>query len=213
MTPWRAAPRHKKYGAELGGGGAAPGCGSWCERPEPGTAAAPGAAPGTVGQRWLPNPGSKAQTPGAQGGGISNPPLPNAGAACGGTAAPRERAAEGRAVRAAAFADLVLETWDLQCERNGREHRTAEMGTQQLVVRRGQPFTITLRFSGRGYEEGVDKLAFNVETGQCRRAPREPLPAAIPIARGAPVPSRQGLVLCAAPVPREKVEPRLHDES
>ncbi|NXE83137.1 TGM2 glutamyltransferase, partial [Cochlearius cochlearius] len=65
------------------------------------------------------------------------------------------------------FADLVLETWDLQCERNGREHRTAEMGPRQLVVRRGQPFTITLHFSGRGYEEGVDKLAFNVETGPC----------------------------------------------
>ncbi|NXW62135.1 TGM2 glutamyltransferase, partial [Eurystomus gularis] len=65
------------------------------------------------------------------------------------------------------FADLVLETWDLQCERNGREHRTAEMGCQQLVVRRGQPFTITLHFSGRAYEEGVDKLAFNVETGPC----------------------------------------------
>lgn len=63
--------------------------------------------------------------------------------------------------------DLVLETWDLQCERNGREHRTADMGGQQLVVRRGQPFTITLRFSGRAYEDGVDKLAFNVETGPC----------------------------------------------
>ncbi|NXJ83654.1 TGM2 glutamyltransferase, partial [Trogon melanurus] len=65
------------------------------------------------------------------------------------------------------FTDLVLETWDLQCERNGREHRTAEMGCQRLVVRRGQPFTITLSFSGRGYDEGVDKLAFNVETGPC----------------------------------------------
>ncbi|NWH82050.1 TGM2 glutamyltransferase, partial [Piaya cayana] len=65
------------------------------------------------------------------------------------------------------FVDLVLETWDLQCERNGQEHRTADMGCQQLVVRRGQPFTITLHFSGRDYEEGVDKLAFNVETGPC----------------------------------------------
>ena len=65
------------------------------------------------------------------------------------------------------FTELVLETCDLQCERNGREHRTAEMGSQQLVVRRGQPFTITLNFTGRGYEEGVDKLAFNVETGEC----------------------------------------------
>lgn len=65
------------------------------------------------------------------------------------------------------LAELVLETCDLQCERNGREHRTAEMGSQQLVVRRGQPFTITLNFAGRGYEEGVDKLAFDVETGPC----------------------------------------------
>ncbi|NXC47942.1 TGM2 glutamyltransferase, partial [Penelope pileata] len=64
-------------------------------------------------------------------------------------------------------AELVLETWDLQCERNGREHRTAELGGQQLVVRRGQPFSITLRFAGRSYEEGVDKLAFDVETGPC----------------------------------------------
>ncbi|XP_065610599.1 protein-glutamine gamma-glutamyltransferase 2 [Cyrtonyx montezumae] len=63
--------------------------------------------------------------------------------------------------------ELVLETCDLQCEHNGREHRTAEMGCQQLVVRRGQPFTITLHFAGRGYEEGVDKLAFDVETGPC----------------------------------------------
>ncbi|KAM6248297.1 protein-glutamine gamma-glutamyltransferase 2 [Porphyrio hochstetteri] len=63
--------------------------------------------------------------------------------------------------------DLVVESWDLQCERNSREHRTVEMGREQLVVRRGQPFSITLRFSGRGYEEGVDKLAFNVETGPC----------------------------------------------
>lgn len=66
------------------------------------------------------------------------------------------------------LAELVLETCDLQCEHNGSEHRTAEMGSQQLVVRRGQPFTITLNFAGRGYEEGVDKLAFNVETGECR---------------------------------------------
>ncbi|NWU89563.1 TGM2 glutamyltransferase, partial [Upupa epops] len=64
-------------------------------------------------------------------------------------------------------ADLVVETWDLQCECNGRDHRTEELSCQQLVVRRGQPFTITLHFSGRVYEEGVDKLAFNVETGPC----------------------------------------------
>uniref|UniRef100_A0A8D0HTV2 Protein-glutamine gamma-glutamyltransferase 2 n=1 Tax=Sphenodon punctatus TaxID=8508 RepID=A0A8D0HTV2_SPHPU len=56
---------------------------------------------------------------------------------------------------------------DLECEFNGQKHRTAETGCQQLVVRRGQPFTVTLHFAGRGYEEGVDRLALNVETGPC----------------------------------------------
>ncbi|XP_068769139.1 protein-glutamine gamma-glutamyltransferase 2 [Struthio camelus] len=63
--------------------------------------------------------------------------------------------------------ELLLETCDLQCESNGRAHRTAALGCRQLVVRRGQPFALTLRFAGRGYEEGLDKLAFNVETGPC----------------------------------------------
>ncbi|XP_044310848.1 protein-glutamine gamma-glutamyltransferase 2 [Varanus komodoensis] len=63
--------------------------------------------------------------------------------------------------------DLQLETWDLECEHNNQAHRTSEMGSQQLIVRRGQPFRITLHFSGRPYEEGVDKLTFNVETGPC----------------------------------------------
>ncbi|CAM4545927.1 protein-glutamine gamma-glutamyltransferase 2 isoform X1 [Lepidochelys kempii] len=63
--------------------------------------------------------------------------------------------------------DLVLESCNLECESNNQNHMTADMGNQQLVVRRGQSFTITLLFTGRGYEEGVDKLALNVETGPC----------------------------------------------
>uniref|UniRef100_A0A7M4EL87 Protein-glutamine gamma-glutamyltransferase 2 n=1 Tax=Crocodylus porosus TaxID=8502 RepID=A0A7M4EL87_CROPO len=63
--------------------------------------------------------------------------------------------------------DLVLETCDLQQESNGAMHRTEEMGSQRLVVRRGQPFTIMLHFAGRGYEDGVDTLALNVQTGPC----------------------------------------------
>ncbi|XP_034978245.1 protein-glutamine gamma-glutamyltransferase 2 [Zootoca vivipara] len=63
--------------------------------------------------------------------------------------------------------DLQLETWDLECERNNRDHRTSENGNRQLIVRRGQPFTITLHFSGRAYQEGVDQLTFHVETGPC----------------------------------------------
>uniref|UniRef100_A0A7M4EL13 Protein-glutamine gamma-glutamyltransferase 2 n=1 Tax=Crocodylus porosus TaxID=8502 RepID=A0A7M4EL13_CROPO len=63
--------------------------------------------------------------------------------------------------------NLVLETCDLQQESNGAMHRTEEMGSQRLVVRRGQPFTIMLHFAGRGYEDGVDTLALNVQTGPC----------------------------------------------
>ncbi|KAM4691600.1 protein-glutamine gamma-glutamyltransferase 2 [Rhinophrynus dorsalis] len=63
--------------------------------------------------------------------------------------------------------DLVLESWDLDCSGNNQDHHTAEAGCTQLIVRRGQPFHLTLNFSPRGYEEGVDKLALNVHTGPC----------------------------------------------
>ncbi|XP_039353705.1 protein-glutamine gamma-glutamyltransferase 2 [Mauremys reevesii] len=63
--------------------------------------------------------------------------------------------------------DLVLELCNLECECNNQNHMTADMGSQKLVVRRGQSFTITLLFAGRGYKEGVDRLTLNVETGPC----------------------------------------------
>nr|XP_033818889.1 protein-glutamine gamma-glutamyltransferase 2 [Geotrypetes seraphini] len=63
--------------------------------------------------------------------------------------------------------DLELERFDLECETNNRTHRTAEMGCRRLVVRRGQPFSISLYFISRGYQEGVDNIALNVETGPC----------------------------------------------
>ncbi|XP_067410052.1 protein-glutamine gamma-glutamyltransferase 2 [Emydura macquarii macquarii] len=63
--------------------------------------------------------------------------------------------------------DLVLKECNLECESNSQNHMTADMGSQQLVVRRGQSFTVTLLFQGRGYEEGVDRLILTVETGPC----------------------------------------------
>ncbi|XP_053103672.1 protein-glutamine gamma-glutamyltransferase 2 [Hemicordylus capensis] len=63
--------------------------------------------------------------------------------------------------------DLQLQACDLECERNNQDHRTSDIGCQQLIVRRGQPFLITLHFAGRGYEEGVDTLTFTAETGPC----------------------------------------------
>lgn len=126
---------------------------------EPGTATVPSwrdALPmaACVGEAQTPQQGTN---PGL-GMSCSHLSFPRAGVPC-----PRVRAVPG-----AAFADLVLDSWELHCERNGREHRTADMGCKQLVVRRGQPFSITLRFSGRAYDEAVDKLSFNVETGECR---------------------------------------------
>lgn len=141
--------------------------------------------------------------------------------------------ASGPRVRAAtAFAELVLETWDLHCDRNGQEHRTADMGCKQLVVRRGQPFTITLRFSGREYQDGVDKISFNVETGECchicvTREGCGGVTTLCPLLQGSPVLPRelpqvtrslfltwQRLVLCTAFVSQGKmVETHLLNES
>uniref|UniRef100_A0A8C5QEG5 Protein-glutamine gamma-glutamyltransferase 2 n=1 Tax=Leptobrachium leishanense TaxID=445787 RepID=A0A8C5QEG5_9ANUR len=61
--------------------------------------------------------------------------------------------------------DLLLESCDLECSSNNRSHHTADAGCSQLIVRRGQSFQVSLYFSPRGYEKGVDQLAFNVQTG------------------------------------------------
>ncbi|XP_004272883.1 protein-glutamine gamma-glutamyltransferase 2 [Orcinus orca] len=61
--------------------------------------------------------------------------------------------------------DLVLERCDLELEANGRDHHTADLCREKLVVRRGQPFWLTLHFEGRNYEAGVDSLTFCAVTG------------------------------------------------
>ncbi|KAF6284984.1 transglutaminase 2 [Rhinolophus ferrumequinum] len=61
--------------------------------------------------------------------------------------------------------ELVLERCDLELEANGRDHHTADLCQQKLVVRRGQPFRLTLHFEGRNYEASVDSLTFSVVTG------------------------------------------------
>lgn len=61
--------------------------------------------------------------------------------------------------------DLILERCDLQLEVNGRDHRTADLCRDRLVLRRGQPFWLTLHFEGRGYEASVDTLTFSAVTG------------------------------------------------
>ncbi|XP_002915212.2 protein-glutamine gamma-glutamyltransferase 2 [Ailuropoda melanoleuca] len=61
--------------------------------------------------------------------------------------------------------DLVLEKCDLELEVNGRDHHTADLCRDRLVVRRGQPFWLTLHFEGRSYEASVDSLTFSAVTG------------------------------------------------
>ncbi|XP_066243934.1 protein-glutamine gamma-glutamyltransferase 2-like [Saccopteryx leptura] len=61
--------------------------------------------------------------------------------------------------------DLLVERWDLELEANGRDHHTADLCRERLVVRRGQHFWLKLYLKGRNYEAGVDSLTFSVVTG------------------------------------------------
>uniref|UniRef100_A0A6I8NW96 protein-glutamine gamma-glutamyltransferase n=1 Tax=Ornithorhynchus anatinus TaxID=9258 RepID=A0A6I8NW96_ORNAN len=54
---------------------------------------------------------------------------------------------------------------DFQHSRNSAEHHTEEMGPGRLVVRRGQPFSITLHFGNRGFRPDADRLVFIADTG------------------------------------------------
>ncbi|XP_045384557.1 protein-glutamine gamma-glutamyltransferase 2 [Lemur catta] len=61
--------------------------------------------------------------------------------------------------------ELILERCDLELEANGRDHHTADLCQERLVVRRGQPFPLTLHFEDRSYEPTVDTLTFTAENG------------------------------------------------
>uniref|UniRef100_A0A6I8P7F2 protein-glutamine gamma-glutamyltransferase n=1 Tax=Ornithorhynchus anatinus TaxID=9258 RepID=A0A6I8P7F2_ORNAN len=54
---------------------------------------------------------------------------------------------------------------DLRGPENCRRHHTEEMALGRLVVRRGQPFSITLHFGNRGFQPETDRLVFVAETG------------------------------------------------
>ncbi|KAM4828967.1 protein-glutamine gamma-glutamyltransferase Z, partial [Thomomys bottae] len=61
-------------------------------------------------------------------------------------------------------ADLELHSVDLQTPKNNKDHHTQEMGLTQLVLRRGQNFTITLGFNRR-FQPQRDHIIFVAETG------------------------------------------------
>nr|AAA40420.1 transglutaminase [Mus musculus] len=61
--------------------------------------------------------------------------------------------------------ELLLERCDLEIQANGRDHHTADLCQEKLLVRRGQRFRLTLYFEGRGYQASVDSLTFGAVTG------------------------------------------------
>ncbi|XP_036042234.1 protein-glutamine gamma-glutamyltransferase 2 [Onychomys torridus] len=61
--------------------------------------------------------------------------------------------------------ELILERCDLEIQANSRDHHTADLCQEKLVLRRGQRFRLTLYFEGRGYEASVDSLTFGAVTG------------------------------------------------
>ncbi|XP_041060955.1 protein-glutamine gamma-glutamyltransferase 2-like isoform X2 [Carcharodon carcharias] len=60
---------------------------------------------------------------------------------------------------------LAVAGTDFQCEVNNKAHRTADFGSNRLIVRRGDRFTVTVHFAGRGYQGAEDQISVIVETG------------------------------------------------
>ncbi|XP_067856722.1 protein-glutamine gamma-glutamyltransferase 2-like [Heptranchias perlo] len=54
---------------------------------------------------------------------------------------------------------------DFHCEKNNQEHRTAEISTKRLIVRRGQIFHITVQFNKSQCNPDSDRFALTAETG------------------------------------------------
>ncbi|XP_074091333.1 protein-glutamine gamma-glutamyltransferase 5 [Macrotis lagotis] len=60
---------------------------------------------------------------------------------------------------------LEVSVSDFQFYQNNVQHHTEEISFQRLIVRRGQPFFITLYFKNRGFQSDLDKIIFITETG------------------------------------------------
>uniref|UniRef100_V9K8W8 protein-glutamine gamma-glutamyltransferase n=1 Tax=Callorhinchus milii TaxID=7868 RepID=V9K8W8_CALMI len=62
-------------------------------------------------------------------------------------------------------AELLLGAVDLLCVSNNTNHRTVEIDTQRLLLRRGQSFHLAVDFKARGFQKGEDQLSVILETG------------------------------------------------
>ncbi|XP_055504507.1 protein-glutamine gamma-glutamyltransferase 2 [Leucoraja erinacea] len=54
---------------------------------------------------------------------------------------------------------------DLHCEPNNTEHHTEEIGTERLIVRRGQAFRLSVEFKRPAFVEDKDQLKLFLDTG------------------------------------------------
>lgn len=59
---------------------------------------------------------------------------------------------------------LVIKNWNYHCKPNNIAHRTIEITDDQLIVRRGQSFLLTLEM--RHPFSHYDTLSLTVETGR-----------------------------------------------
>uniref|UniRef100_A0A4W4HND4 Protein-glutamine gamma-glutamyltransferase 2 n=1 Tax=Electrophorus electricus TaxID=8005 RepID=A0A4W4HND4_ELEEL len=57
-------------------------------------------------------------------------------------------------------------SWDLACEFNNMDHHTELNGTDRLIVRRGQPFTVSLSLRSGSYQPGTHQLCITADTGK-----------------------------------------------
>ena len=62
----------------------------------------------------------------------------------------------------------VFQGVDLQCQTNNRAHRTEEMDAEQLVVRRGQPFSLLLQYIDGPPQPPDHQLALVLHLGEHR---------------------------------------------
>ncbi|XP_075427317.1 protein-glutamine gamma-glutamyltransferase 5-like [Ascaphus truei] len=61
--------------------------------------------------------------------------------------------------------DPIFEWADFQSKSNNKDHRSDEISHKRLIVRRGQPFKISLTFKSRSYHPNTHQINFTVETG------------------------------------------------
>lgn len=69
-------------------------------------------------------------------------------------------------VMAADFgAGRIVSYVDFHCGKNNRAHRTTEISTKRLIIRRGQTFHITIHFNKNQYDADNDRLILVAQTG------------------------------------------------